>query len=298
MERAKRAAHVVANASDTDLSSASNATVAAPPLDEPWSVNQVLNSTQLNLSKVLATLPATPSPNPSTPIPFLHILERLKTTPREGWRRFSIPGPESISDHMYRMSILTVLCPSPLRQKLDIPRCTLLALCHDMAESLVGDITPVDGVSKTEKRRREGDTMSYLTGKLLGPSTGCAEAGTLLREAWEEYEASTTPEAKFVHDIDKLELLIQMMEYERRGEGRVDLGEFLWVAEGIKMKEMKAWCSEVLREREEYWNGVGKVPGGVDIAKTLLARGEEKEEIVGKMLKRGEEGKKVGISKD
>ncbi|KAL8903294.1 MAG: hypothetical protein Q9171_007455 [Xanthocarpia ochracea] len=193
---------------------------------------------------------------------------------------------------MYRMSILTVLCPSSLRQKLDIPRCTLLALCHDMAESLVGDITPVDGVSKAEKRRREGDTMGYLTRKLLGPSTGCAEAGTLLREAWEEYEASTTPEAKFVHDIDKLELLIQMMEYERRGEGRVDLAEFLWVAEGIEMEEMKAWCSEVLREREEYWKGVGKVPGGVDIAKTILARGEEKEEIAGKMLKRD------GISKD
>jgi 5'-deoxynucleotidase YfbR-like HD superfamily hydrolase len=32
----------------------------------------------------------------------------LKTTKREGWRRFGING-ESISDHMYRMSIMTMM---------------------------------------------------------------------------------------------------------------------------------------------------------------------------------------------
>ncbi|KAL8996519.1 MAG: hypothetical protein Q9169_003986 [Polycauliona sp. 2 TL-2023] len=240
---------------------------------------------------VLTTLPSPPPPNPTTPIPFLHILERLKTTPREGWRRFSIPSPESISDHMYRMSILTLLCPSPLRKKLDIPRCTLLALCHDMAESLVGDITPVDGVTKAEKRRREGATMDYLTRQLLGVGTGCEDAGTLIREAWEEYEDSVTLEAKFVHDIDKLELVIQMMEYERRGEGKVDLGEFMWVAGKVEMEEMKEWCRDVLREREVFWKIQEKKPGGTDIGKRLLGREDSAPQAEAKMDGEVTEGK-------
>ncbi|KAL8771030.1 MAG: hypothetical protein Q9209_003449 [Squamulea sp. 1 TL-2023] len=286
MERARRAAHVLANSSEADLSSSShpeiNATAAALSLDEQWSVEQG----KLFPFSFLKTLPSRPPSNPTNPLPFLHVLERLKTTPREGWRRFSIPQSESISDHMYRMSILTILCPSPLREKLDIPRCTLLALCHDMAESLVGDITPVDGVSKTEKRRREGETMGYLTEKLLGADTGCEDAGTLLREAWEEYEASTTLEAKFVHDVDKLELVIQMMEYERRAKGEIDLGEFVWVAERIEIEEVKAWCREVLKEREEFWRGVGKKPSGVDIAAKVLNGEEGQKEVDGKVSRK------------
>ncbi|KAL8710789.1 MAG: hypothetical protein Q9225_007221 [Loekoesia sp. 1 TL-2023] len=171
---------------------------------------------------------------------------------------------------MYRMSILTLLAPQPLRSSLNIPRCTLLALVHDMAESLVGDITPKDGVAKSEKSRRERTTMTFLTHSLLGPSTGCADAGQQIREAWEEYEAGVTLESKFVHDVDKLELVLQMMEYERRGEGEVDLGEFVHVAEGIKLEEMKVWCREVLRERGEFWKSVGKVPEGVDAAARVL----------------------------
>ena len=225
---------------------------------------------------VISTLPTPLPSNPTSPIPFLHTLERLKTTPREGWLRFDIPHrSESIADHMYRMSILTLLAPVPLRHKLDIPRCTVLALVHDMAEALVGDITPKDGVAKSEKSRRERTTMSFLTSSLLGQSTGCADAGQQMREAWEEYEAGATLESKFVHDIDKLELVLQMMEYERRGEGDVDLSEFAYCAKEIKLEEMKAWCREVLKEREKFWKELGKEPTGMVVPeKTLDAEDE------------------------
>ncbi|KAL9027034.1 MAG: hypothetical protein Q9196_004387 [Gyalolechia fulgens] len=201
-----------------------------------------------------------------------HTIERLKTTPREGWLRYSIPHrTESIADHMYRMSILTLLAPSPLRPRLNIPRCTLLALVHDMAESLVGDITPKDGVEKPEKSRRERTTMSFLTRSLLGPSTGCADAGREIRDAWEEYEAGVTLESKFVHDVDKLELVLQMIEYEREGKGKLDLGEFARVADAIQLQEMKEWCRQVFGEREEFWKGVGHVPTYADFVARFSA---------------------------
>lgn len=162
---------------------------------------------------------------------------------------------------MYRMSILTMLCPASLSSRLDVPRCTRMALIHDMAESLVGDITPVDGVPKSEKNRREAETMDYICNDLLG-KVGGGLSGQEIRAVWQEYEDSQTLESKFVHDIDKMELLLQMMEYERAQEGRIDLGEFSWVAQKIELPEVKAWCDDLLLERKAFWAGLDKTPTG------------------------------------
>ena len=157
------------------------------------------------------------------------------------------------------MSIITMLAPPSLISKLNIPHCTRMALIHDMAECLVGDITPKDNIAKEEKARREAETMKYLCGTLLG-GLGNESAGKGIQEVFEEYEEAKTKESVFVHDIDKIELLLQMVEYERRGEGNLDLGEFTRVAKKIVGEEVKDWAREILRERKEYWEGVGKKP--------------------------------------
>ena len=145
-----------------------------------------------------------------------------------------------------------------------------MALVHDMAESIVGDITPLDGVPKIEKCRRETESMDFLTNVMLGGIADCAEAADGIREIWQEYENHETMEAKFVHDVDKFELLLQMMEYERREEGKLDLGEFSNVAEKIEFLEVKVWCAEVLREREEFWKGCGKKPMLLDEGRKII----------------------------
>ena len=124
----------------------------------------------------------------------------------------------------------------------------------------MGDITPVDPVTKGEKSRREAETMEYLSRELLGVWGGGVQ-GEGIREIWEEYEEGRTLESVFVHDVDKLELLLQMVEYERmRKEEGYDFGEFAHVARKIQLEEVKVWAREVLREREEFWKGSGKVP--------------------------------------
>ncbi len=43
------------------------------------------------VDKVIATIPTgKPTEDSSSPLPYFHLLERLKTTKREGWRRFGI----------------------------------------------------------------------------------------------------------------------------------------------------------------------------------------------------------------
>lgn len=193
-----------------------------------------------------------PPPYTNSPVPFFHMLQELKTTKREGWRRFGISKGESIADHMYRMSLITMFAPPSLSSRLNIPRCTKMALVHDMAEALVGDITPVDGVPKSEKNRREATTMDYFVNGLLGKVNG-GLTGKEIKEVWQEYEDNETLEAVFVHDVDKIELILQMFEYEKANKGELDLGEFSWVATRIVLPEVKEWADKVMQEREEFW---------------------------------------------
>lgn len=59
---------------------------------------------------------------------------------------------ESIADHMYRMSIMTQLIEDSSINK---EKCIKMALVHDMAEAITGDITPDDGISAEEKLQLE-----------------------------------------------------------------------------------------------------------------------------------------------
>ncbi|KAL6883001.1 HD domain-containing protein [Trichoderma longibrachiatum] len=218
-------------------------------------------SGEWSVERVLEQIPdQTPVEGSSSPIPFFHMLSRLKTTKREGWRRFGIERGESISDHMYRMSLITMFAPPALAKKLDLAKCMRMALIHDMAELLVGDITPVDGVPKTEKNRREAETMDFLTKNLLRGVAG-GDVGAQIRAIWQEYEDSETLDSHFVHDVDKIELMLQMVEYEKQGKGQVDLGEFAYVARKVTLPEMREWAEELLRERDAFWQNKEHVHG-------------------------------------
>lgn len=162
---------------------------------------------------------------------------------------------------MYRMSLISMFAPPALRPRLDLYKCMRMCLIHDMAELLVGDITPVDGVAKPEKSRREAETMDFLTKNLLRGVPGGQSTGEEIMAIWQEYEDSKTLDSHFVHDVDKIELLLQMIEYEKAGKGQVDLGEFAYVATKVALPEMKAWADEIIREREEFWGSVEHIHG-------------------------------------
>ena len=46
---------------------------------------------------------------------------------------------------------MTMLAPPSLMPRLDLAKWIKMGLIHDMAESLVGDLTPGNGVPRTEK---------------------------------------------------------------------------------------------------------------------------------------------------
>ncbi|MFS7895763.1 putative HD/PDEase domain, 5'-deoxynucleotidase YfbR/HDDC2 [Helianthus anomalus] len=129
------------------------------------------------------------------------------TTKRKGWVNHDIKGPESIADHMYRMAIMALIVG-------DLPginreRCIKIALVHDIAEAIVGDITPSDGVPKVEKTRLEQAALNEMC-NILGGGMRAAE----IQELWREYEDNASLEANLVKDFDKVEMILQALEYE------------------------------------------------------------------------------------
>jgi putative hydrolase of HD superfamily len=140
---------------------------------------------------------------------FLHLAGRLKDTPRAGWALRGISLPESVAEHSHRAALLALVLAPHARPPLDVARCVAMALVHDLAEALVGDITPYDDVSAEEKRRREEAAMREISA-LAGDQS--------LAGLWREYDAAESPEARFVKELDKLETVLQAAEYARRDD--------------------------------------------------------------------------------
>uniref|UniRef100_A0A8C5VVC5 5'-deoxynucleotidase HDDC2 n=1 Tax=Microcebus murinus TaxID=30608 RepID=A0A8C5VVC5_MICMU len=137
---------------------------------------------------------------------YLRGIGRLKSETRTcGCIYRNVEQPESISDHMYQMAVMAMVTKD---DHLNKDRCVCLALVHNMAECIVGDIAPADNIPKEEKHRREEEAMKQIT-QLLPENLGKE-----FYELWEEYETQSTAEAKFVKQLDQLEMILQASEYE------------------------------------------------------------------------------------
>ncbi|KAI8570206.1 hypothetical protein RHMOL_Rhmol01G0015800 [Rhododendron molle] len=179
----------------------------------------------------------------SSAIDFLSLCHRLKTTKRAGWVLRDVQNPESIADHMYRMGLMALIASD--LPGVDRDKCIKMAIVHDIAEAIVGDITPSDGVPKQEKSRREREAIDYMS-KLLGGGQRAEEIGQL----WMEYEENLSLEAKVVKDFDKVEMILQALEYETE-QGK-NLEEFFQSTTGKFQTELgKAWASEIASRRTQ-----------------------------------------------
>lgn len=157
-----------------------------------------------------------------------------------------VTSPESIADHMYRMSLMAMIA-SFSNGALNTDRCIRLALIHDLAEANVGDITPHCGVSDTDKHRMEEEAMEKIRDTL-----GHAMGGDEMLELWKEYEGGTTEEARLLKDLDKIEMILQAQEYEAEGNHEKSLDQFFSSTEGKWRTEIgRAWAEEIVSRRRK-----------------------------------------------
>lgn len=131
---------------------------------------------------------------------FMGAAEGLKKVKRTAW--MSDGSRESTAEHSWRLSLLA-LSLAPWFPELDLARVLSLTVIHDLGECLHGDISAVDqnpGDSKASKERRD-------LAELLAQAPDLLQSRFL--ELWDEYDQATTPEARFVKAIDKMETILQ-----------------------------------------------------------------------------------------
>ncbi|KAG5068722.1 hypothetical protein JHK85_001099 [Glycine max] len=110
------------------------------------------------------------------------------------------PGCHTYLVHIFRTQrlLLVIHLGFALHSFFLLYRCIKIALVHDIAEAIVGDITPSDGVPKAEKSRMEQEALSKMC-ELLGGGIRAEE----IKELWAEYENNSSLEANLVKDFDK-----------------------------------------------------------------------------------------------
>ncbi|KAI3339073.1 hypothetical protein F4824DRAFT_458072 [Ustulina deusta] len=172
---------------------------------------------------------------------FFHLLEYLKHLPRTGWLRM-LNHPESVGSHSFRVAIMSLFAPHGL----DRSKCMLIGLCHDLAESVVGDIPTYAGISKEQKHKMEASAFQYI--KALLQATDKALA-TEVVDAWEDYEHGKSAEGRWVKEVDKLDCIMQAQEYEGRTEGENLFDEFQGLSSKISSAKGKQWLEMLQRER-------------------------------------------------
>lgn len=130
---------------------------------------------------------------------------RLKALPRAGWVRKDVPSPESVAAHSYGVAWLVLALAPP---ELDRERALTYAILHDLPEVRVGDLTPVDGVPKEEKHRRESAAIDGLSAKL---------GMEFVANRWHAYETQDDAESRFVRELDRLDMALQALSHHEAG---------------------------------------------------------------------------------
>ena len=108
-----------------------------------------------------------------------------------------------------------------------------MALLHDLAESITGDIIP-GNITKNEKVRKENiaikQILKNLPDKIAKPYF----------EIWNEYQKNSSQESRLLHDIDKLEMAFQAKFYQNNGIPKEKLQTFFNTAKKeIKSKNLR-----------------------------------------------------------
>ncbi|MEW5987310.1 MAG: HD domain-containing protein [Chloroflexota bacterium] len=154
--------------------------------------------------------------------PLLDLLfhgNQLKRTARTGWAQRGVPNAENVAAHSFGVAFATGLLAQVMEEPVDVGKALTMALLHDLPEGLTSDIpTPAWGYLPAGlKAQVERSAMQEIVGQ------GSLAAG--LMALWEELTAAVTPEARLVHDADKIDLYLQALIYEEQ-TGNRHLAEF------------------------------------------------------------------------
>ncbi|MFF2021714.1 HD family hydrolase [Streptomyces sp. NPDC058171] len=138
---------------------------------------------------------------------FLFEAGTLKNARRTGWWMAGVRDPESVAEHSWRTALIASVIAN--LEGADPARAALLAVWHDTQETRTGDVNHLG-----KRYAAPGDPEAVTADQIRGMPEPLA---TAVRELVTEYEGKETPEAVCARDADKLECMLQGIEYRAQG---------------------------------------------------------------------------------
>lgn len=142
-------------------------------------------------------------------------LYRVKQLVRSGWRERNCRQVETVGAHTFGAYLMgLVLLPEKIADEpaYDKWRVLNMLLIHDLAEAFVGDLLPD---KKTDQKKQE-ELRAFAQMRMLSTH---AEFGDLFSafELFKEYESRRTVNAMTAHDVDRLDIILQLLLHLRDG---------------------------------------------------------------------------------
>ncbi|MFE7332013.1 HD family hydrolase [Streptomyces sp. NPDC057565] len=138
---------------------------------------------------------------------FLYEAGTLKQTKRTGWWMAGVRDPESVAEHSWRTALIASVIAK--LEGADPAKAAFLAVWHDSQETRTGDVNYLG-----KKYAPTADPEAVTADQVAGMPEVLASA---VRDVVAEYEAKESPEAVCARDADKLECMIQGIEYKAQG---------------------------------------------------------------------------------
>jgi 5'-deoxynucleotidase YfbR-like HD superfamily hydrolase len=170
---------------------------------------------------------------------------------------------ESVSSHSYSVAVIALTMSEIMRlrkQEVDVEQVLKMALLHDLSESLTFDI------SKAYLRYlgREGSQIKVrleekATSRVLADLQNDRLARTFTTTI-EDYSSSNSLEARIVHCADALDLLLQVIEYEKMGYSKATLDPIWRETRSKLMKYRLALANEWSRRLQRIRTGLRGKP--------------------------------------
>ena len=138
---------------------------------------------------------------------YLMEMGALKRGKRTGWWIAGVKDPETIAEHSFRTAVIGAVLA--MMEGADPARVALLCTFHDTQETRVGDI-PWVGRRYITASKNEDVTADQVADAHPAVASG-------IRAVVDEYENGDSLEVVVAHDADRLECMIQGLEYLEQG---------------------------------------------------------------------------------
>ncbi len=145
---------------------------------------------------------------------------------------------ENDAEHAWHTAVMTILLNEYANEKIDVLKTVAMLLLHDVVEIDAGDTYAYDEEGKKTQRAREECAADRIYGMLP------EDQKQRLRDLWEEFEESKTPEARFARAMDHIQPL--MLNDATDGKS--------WIEHGVELSQVLARNANTADGSRILWN--------------------------------------------